>query len=357
MTRLVDAVDRARIEEYVLTLDTIGPRPVSDDDATRATVDFIANYLRRFGYEVHEEEFEVDLPGKVLARARPIDSPDAEPIELEVAPDLVSAGREAMRATSALLATEGWKVEGYVIGGERQALAVPNLIAFRKGSREPLRVVELSAHYDTVPGCPGASDNSSGVAALLEVARVIAQAPTNRSVRFCFFGAEEIGLRGSRAHVERLSDDPSETVEALINLDSVGFAAHEPGSQAAPPETPWFLSPPDIADFVAVLGDRPTGWLGNAFEAAIDTYTPDLPYYSLNRLGSRLRNGGRSDHAVYWEANLPAILITDTGNFRNAAYHTAGDTPDTLDFAFVEAVTRATTATLLHLAELEDPGL
>jgi Zn-dependent M28 family amino/carboxypeptidase len=107
---------------------------------------------------------------------------------------------------------------------------------------------------------PGADDNSSGVAALLEVARVLAGAPTRRTLRFCFFGAEEVGLQGSAAHLEALRADETRVIAAL-HLDSVGFRATAPGSQGAPDDIPWFLSVPDRGDFVLVAGNWSSGWV------------------------------------------------------------------------------------------------
>lgn len=350
----VDEVERARLREHVFALDAIGPRPVSDVAATRATVDYIATRLRDLGYDVHEEHFDLELASRVIAVVRPVGEPDAEPTEIELAADLVSAGRQAMKAKSAQLVEEGWKVESFALraAGDAQAFVVANLIATQRGS-EPDRVIELSAHYDTVPYSPGADDNSSGVAALLEVARVVANARTRKTIRFCFFATEEIGLHGSREHLRVISDDSEPRVAGLINLDGVGFTAHGPGSQREPDDMPWFLSLPDEGDFVVVVGEWSSAWLGNLFEGAIDAYAPELPYYSANRLGSWFRDGDRSDHANYWRAGLPAIMVTGTGEFRRSTYHSPDDTADTIDYAFLESVTRATAAAALHWAELE----
>jgi len=351
----IATVDRQHLREHVQALDAIGPRPVSAVRATSATVDYITRRLHQLGYDVEEELIEVTLTSRFVAIVRPLDDPEAEPTEVEVPAELALCGPHAMQARSDRFVRDGWRVEAYSmrLADEAQVFAVPNLIASRRGTSEPDHVIELGAHYDTVPTGPGASDNSSGVAALLEIARIAANTSTKRTIRFCFFGAEEIGLRGSERHVETILGSPETRFAGLLNLDSVGFTVQGPGSQQQPDDLPWFFSPPDEGDFVAVIGDWPSGWLGNVFEDAVDAYTPELPYYSANRLGSRVGDAFRSDHASYWRAGLPAVFLTDTGEFRSPHYHRPSDTHETVDYTFLEAVARATAAAVLHWAELD----
>lgn len=349
-------IDRSLLQEHVRALDAIGPRPVSDSAATRATVDYIARRLGESGYEIHEELFEYRCTSALVAVVRPMDEPGAEPIEIELAPDLRSGGSNAMQSKAAQLAAEGWKVESFRMQAldQPRVHVVPNVIATLRGTREPAQVLELGAHYDTVAYSPGADDNSSGVAALLEVARIAAGSRPRKTLRFCFFGAEEVGLKGSQAHVESLRGSQETRLAGLINLDGVGFTSRGPGSQREPDGVPWYLSLPDEGDFVVVVGKWSSGWLGNLFEGAIDAYAPELPYYSANRIGTYFPDAHRSDHAHYWRAGLPAIFVTDTAEFRSSNYHSPSDLPATLDHAFLEAVTRATAAAALHWAELED---
>ena len=203
-----------------------------------------------------------------------------------------------------------------------------------------------------MPGSPGADDNASGVAAALEIARLLVEHPPERTVRLCFFAAEEVDLRGSRIHVENLLAR-GETVEGLFNLDAIGHASTEPDSQQAPVRILFVTWMPSTGDFVTVVGDWSSGPLGNLYEAAVDTYVPELPYYSANRIGGWFEDGHRSDHANYWRAGIPAVALSDTGEFRSPHYHAPSDTPDTLDFEFLDGVTRATAGAALHLAKLE----
>lgn len=349
----VERVDEARLRAHVAMLTGIGPRPVTDAEATERAVTALTRELEGLGYEVERESVEVRLQSRMVASVRPAGDPDAEVTELDLGPAL-GIGAHVMRSTSERLASEGWKVEGYELRGigEPRTLTVPNLIATRRGSVAPREVLELGAHYDTVPFSPGAVDNASGVAALLEVARVVADAPTERTLRFCFFGAEEVRKRGSVVHVERLLSTPSERVAGLINLDSVGYRDATPGSQREPEDTPWFLSLPDRADFVAVVGNWSSGWLGNLVEDAIDAYATELPYYSANRIGAWFQDARRSDHANYWEAGLDATWLTDMGEYRNDAYHGPRDTDERVDLGFLAGITRATAAACLHWARL-----
>ncbi len=349
---VVDRLQPAPVMRHVDALDRLGPRPASDGEATRATVDWLAAQLRALGLEVVENPVEVRFEQVFVADVRPSTDPDAAPQELEVAFDLPHAGRNAIRAQSDLLRAKGWLVDGYALRSidPPRIVTVPNLIATIRGRVRPNEVVELSAHYDTVPNTAGADDNSSGVAALLEIARLLAATPTARTIRLCFFGAEEVGLRGSAAHVAAITAGDEELI-GLINLDAVGFTAPASAAQRTPPGVPWFWSLPDEGNFVAVIGTSSSGWLGNLFEAAIDTYVPELRYYSANRIGGWFRDAERSDHAQYWRAGLPAIFITDTGEFRSPHYHRPSDVPETLDAGFLTAVARATLATALHLAQ------
>ena len=130
----------------------------------------------------------------------------------------------------------------------------------------------------------------------------------------------------------------------LIALDPVGATAHGPGSQRRPEELPWFFSFPDEGDFIVVFGKNSSGWLGNLIEGAAEAYVPELPYWSANRIGGYSENAGRGDHASYWAAGIPAAALHDTSELRTDTYHRPSDLPDTLDYSFLERVSRATSA-------------
>lgn len=96
--------------------------------------------------------------------------------------------------------------------------SLPNVIGIKPGSSIPDEIVVVGGHLDSVPGSPGANDNASGVAAILEAARLLAEVPTFRTIRFIAFGAEEVGLLGSQYYVQHRTG----TVVGMINLDMVG---------------------------------------------------------------------------------------------------------------------------------------
>ncbi|MGH2651579.1 MAG: M28 family peptidase, partial [Actinomycetota bacterium] len=181
--------------------------------------------------------------------------------------------------------------------------------------------------------------------------RVLADARTRRTIRFCFFGSEEARLLGSVAHVEAIRREDSQTVEGLLNLDGVGVATEAADSQEAPIRIPLITWLPSTGNFIAVVGNLSSGWLGNLFEEAVDVYVPGLPYYSANRLGGMVQVSWFGDHAPYWKAGYPAILLSDTSSLRHGRYHQPSDTPDTLNYTFLRQVAQAAAATVLEWAD------
>ncbi|MEO6567565.1 MAG: M28 family peptidase [Opitutaceae bacterium] len=235
-----------------------------------------------------------------------------------------------------------------------------NLIATKRGTTQPEHVLELGAHHDTF-GTPGADDNSSGVAGVLEVARVLAAVPTAKTIRFCLFDFEEFGGLGSIEHVKRVKAS-AEKFEGILVFEMIGYAVSGENTQETPLRIPGLVNPSRTGNFIAVLGDLRSGNLGAAFERAADRLNPRLPYFSLNRLGGFLKDAARSDQSSYWEASLPGVMITDTANFRNPHYHKSTDTIGTLNFEFMAQVVSAMTGCLLDragaadAAEVRKPG-
>jgi len=292
VAELIGQIDQVRLRGHVAALTGSGPRPASDLRVTRHTVDYIKAQLVSFGYQPFEES-----PGPAI--------------------------------------TPNPNGAGFV-----------NIIAEHSGSKTPASILELGAHYDTVATSPGADDNASGVAAVLEVARVLSQASIKPTVRFCFFALEENGRDGSRYHVQQIQDH-NENLDGTIILEMVGFATERPDSQRTPVRIPWLFSPPTTGNFVAVIGNLHSGGLGNRFENALQAYVPALPYFSANRVGGFFEDALRSDHKPYWDTGYRAIMLTDTANFRNPHYHRPSDTTDTLNFGFLQRVAQATAAMLL----------
>jgi len=353
----VERIDQTQLEQLVLALNEIGPRPIENSAATLRTIAWMRGQLEQHGYTVTEEEVTMSVSvGPLVARVRKQGSgPEGEVIEIGFPPGFASYGARVLESQSRRLRAEGWQVLGHAVGtpeNEPEPLFALNLFAEIPGSDLADEVIEVSAHYDTVPGSPGASDNSSGVAIVLEMARVLAGSSPSRTIRFCFFAAEEADLLGSAVHVERITQPDAAEVVALVNIDSVGVYSEEPDSQRAPVRIPLVTWMPSTGNFVTVIGTFSSGWLGNIFEASSDAYVPELKYYSANRIGGFFDDGRRSDHAHYWDADIPALFLTDTGEFRSNSYHRPEDTPDTLNYVFLYHIAQAATATVLELSAL-----
>jgi hypothetical protein len=226
-----------------------------------------------------------------------------------------------------------------------------NLVARMAGRRTDIQPILVSAHYDTVPGSPGADDNASGVAAMLECARVLAETPLDCAVDFVAFDMEEDGLVGSAALVHELTS--STGYQGVYNLEMVGFTSG-PGTQELPPGFPLLF--PDVhrhleergfrGDSIVVVSLEDSGPLSDRLVAATRQHTPELDMVEI-RISAGMPippDLFRSDHSPFWAAGIPAVLITDTANFRDPNYHAPTDTPDTLDYDFLRRVTVALTA-------------
>jgi len=231
-----------------------------------------------------------------------------------------------------------------------------NLLAEPAGSPSG-PVLDVGAHWDSVRASPGADDNASGVAAVLEVARIAcAGDPPPHRLRLCLFGGEEgdegepadafgggdVWAAGSRAHVRAVVDS-GEAVRGAIVLEMIGYRDRRPGSQRIPPEL--LALAPDLArhdrgDFVAAVADPGAGpWLA-ALVAAAPAVAADVPVLPLTLPPGVDSRAMHSDHLSYWSAGLPAVMLTDTAEFRTPHYHRASDTLDTLDLDFAASVTR-----------------
>ena len=225
-----------------------------------------------------------------------------------------------------------------------------NLWVDLPGSTLPDEVLILGAHYDTVPGSPGADDNATGTAAALELARVLKNVRMERTVRIMFYSAEEAGLVGSRRYVEQIATPAvaagEEIIHGMVSLEMLGYFSDEPGSQAAPAGLPAFVEIPDRGDFIAVVGLLPHIGFHLPFARAMMEAEPNLRVASTGLIPAATRDMYRSDHGSFWLAGIPAVMLTDTANFRNPHYHQPTDTIETIDrerFAMVvRAVAHAT---------------
>jgi len=225
------------------------------------------------------------------------------------------------------------RVERY--GGELHEV---NLIAEIQGGTSD-DAIELCAHWDTVPGSPGADDNASGVAGVLEAARVLHDTDLPaRTIRFCLFGGEENGFAGSYAHLAHITPQ----TEAIV-LEMIGFTAPW---QRFPSELSALLEPPERGDFVAVVADEASAPLLTRFTKHLP-----LPVLPLVLPPFAREVAMRSDHVPYWESGRRALLVSDTADYRNPHYHEAEDTAATLDYDFAAGVVAAAVKTVAELAQ------
>ncbi len=252
-----------------------------------------------------------------------------------------------------------WRRYGYdrVVRQEYETHGVrcANLEVTRSGTRRPAEILLIGAHYDSVRGSPGANDNGSGVAALLELSRLFAaQAPPTCTVRFVAFVNEEppfflTGEQGSMIYA-KAARARGDDIRLMASLETMGCYSDAPGSQRYPPLFRYLY--PDRADFLGLVADlrsrRAMRRLARAFRA-----TSDFPLQHAATLRS-VPGVAWSDHRSFWKQGYRALMVTDTAFYRYRYYHTAQDTPDKLNYP---AFARATAGLHLAFAALASEGL
>ncbi len=211
--------------------------------------------------------------------------------------------------------------------------------------------VVIGAHYDTVPGTPGADDNASAVAALLELVAQTARQRFKRAVRFAFFPNEEPPFfpndgMGSDAYARDLRAQGIE-VSVMISLEMLGYYSTEPKSQKYPPGLG--LLYPDRGDFIGFVSNLGSRQRMHDVKRAFKRST-DFPCESL-AAPEWTMIVGLSDHRSFWNQDYPALMVTDTAFMRNPHYHQASDTPDTLDFPRFARVVEGLVGTVRALAD------
>jgi hypothetical protein len=205
-----------------------------------------------------------------------------------------------------------------------------NIIATVPGKSAPEQIVIIGAHYDSTSNqplilAPGADDNASGTAAVLEIARIMRDQPFDFSVRFICFSAEEIGLVGSR-HYAQTAAAAGESIVGMISLDMIGYAAR-------------------TGEDLNVIANNTSGWLADLFLSAAGTYT------TLPVLTSIQPSVTGSDHSSFWDQGFSAVLAIESYPLVNPYYHKTTDTLDKLDMDFAASATKAALATVAVLAQ------
>ncbi|ROQ90657.1 M28 family peptidase [Desulfosoma caldarium] len=219
-------------------------------------------------------------------------------------------------------------------------ITVANILA-ETGPENARRRYILGAHYDSLVGTVGADDNASAVAVLLETARTLqALEPTLPvSVQFAAFALEEPPAYGTRSMGSRVrarhAKRVGEHIDGMICLEMVGYTCREPGCQRYPFPL-GFMNYPSTGDFIGIVGNFASRFLVRAMERSFKK-NPSLPVITLTVPfnGWLIPTVRLSDHAPFWDAGFPAVMVTDSAFYRNPHYHTVHDTMDTLDFAFM----------------------
>ncbi len=244
-----------------------------------------------------------------------------------------------------------------------QGFLAKNYISKIEGTDSDGEIYILCGHYDTVSNSPGADDNGTSVVGMLEAARILSQYNFKKTIKFISFDLEELGLVGSTNYVNNNLMD-TETINGILNFEMIGYATEEPNTQSLP--TGFNLLFPEAynevesqgfrGNFIINVGKANQNDWEDAFSEAADAYVPNLRVITIAAPANwqtLTPDLGRSDHAPFWVAGHPAVMLSGTANFRNPNYHTPGDTIGTINFNFMSNVVKATVGTLAEQAGIQ----
>jgi Zn-dependent M28 family amino/carboxypeptidase len=231
--------------------------------------------------------------------------------------------------------TRQWRQQGYRVSKQSyrvEGVECSNLEITCPGKNRDDEVILIGAHYDSVYGSPGANDNGSGVAALLELSRLFREAQPAVSLRFVAFVNEEPPFfywrnMGSMVYA-KAAKRRGDRIRYMISLETIGCYSNQPGSQAYPPFLKHFY--PDTGNFIAFvsnLGSR------RVMQHCVKTFASVTGFPVQSIAAPAIVPGvSWSDHLAFWRHGFKAFMITDTAFYRYPYYHTAEDTPDKLDY-------------------------
>lgn len=239
-----------------------------------------------------------------------------------------------------------------------------NVIGIKTGVDKPEEQVLISAHYDHVAACEGADDNASGTAGVLEAARVLGTADYSRTLVLACWDQEEPGLYGSAAYSDRAHDRGDRILVAFV-FEMIGYSNSEPDTQYFPSGLETFFPEPlawldeheNRGDFLTIVNDIGSHEAAAALQTAAQTL--GLPAVMLELDQEKLTNFllyalHRSDHSSFWGNHYPAMMLTDTSEFRNDNYHCTGG-PDSVETLDLDFATRIVAATISSAAQLLEP--
>lgn len=254
--------------------------------------------------------------------------------------------------------TGQWREMGYDVTEETyDALGheATNLIVETPGSRRSDEIVVLGAHYDTVSVTPGADDNASAVAVLLEASRMLREVSGQRTIRFVAFACEEppyfnFNAMGSQTHAIGCRQR-NENIIGMLCLEMVGYFRDDLGSQKVPRAIPKVLHRffPRRGNFLAAVGNLRSWKLGWTFRRGFKRATR-MKLFSIS-LPELVHDIRLSDNSSFWDQGYPALMLTDTSYLRNPHYHTPEDTPDKLDYRRMTEVACGVASAVKRLAK------
>jgi Zn-dependent M28 family amino/carboxypeptidase len=249
----------------------------------------------------------------------------------------------------AALSSAGWVTRDQAF--EVSRLVYRNVIAERIGTTHPAEIVVVGAHYDSVVGSPGANDNGSGVACLLELAAELGERPLSRTVRLAAFTNEEPPYFETEAMgswvMAKDCRRRGENVVAMLSLETMGYYSDAPGSQTYP--FPLSLFYPASGNFLAFVSNVTSRRL---LHQVIGSFRRTAQFPSEGgALPALLPGVGWSDHWAFWQEGYRAVMLTDTAPFRYPHYHQQGDTPDKLDYERMARLVPPLAAAIGDLAE------
>ncbi|MEL7333359.1 MAG: M28 family peptidase [Cyanobacteria bacterium J06560_2] len=207
-----------------------------------------------------------------------------------------------------------------------------------EGQRPQLPPFLVGAHYDTVPGSPGADDNASGVAAMLVLAEMFSQQPSQRTIHFVAFDLEEYGLVGSTTCARRWRSQ-NKPLHLMLSLEMLGYFSNQPNSQKYPLDLLGKIYPSQ-GNFIALIGNAKTIPTMQKIKRCLKRADAPCQWLPVINGGKQVPPTRYSDHSPFWDQGYSALMVTDTAHLRNPHYHTTSDKIETLDLPKMANITQ-----------------
>lgn len=237
------------------------------------------------------------------------------------------------------------EIDDFAVRGRIHHNFILDLPPVANGGKQEKPIV-IGAHYDTVPGTPGADDNATGVAVLLELAAELASRPLKYPVQLVAFDMEEYGYFGSSHHAAKFKQQ-QQSIRLMISLEMLGYCNHNPNSQSYPAGLKYFY--PNCGNFIALIGNLRTVPDMINLSGKIRKSGQPCEWLPVPNRGLIVPDTRRSDHVPFWDNDYPAIMVTDTANMRNPHYHQGSDQIETLDLDFLVGVCGGLMEAIRHL--------